>query len=65
MHKSLIKAIALTIGTFIGIGLFFYYMEGTRNNFMLVSFFSLSGFLTAFSEYLIYKQSKKVTRWHD
>lgn len=65
MHKNLIKAIVISILTFAGIGVLFYFLEGTDTNFMLVTLLSIGGFLTAYSEYLIYKQSKKVTRWHD
>lgn len=65
MANHLLKAMAWSIVTLIGIGLFFYLMEPSTTNLMLVCYFSIGGFLTAFSEYLNYKQSKKPTRWQD
>lgn len=65
MANHLLKSIIWVIVTLIGIGLFFYLMEASTTNLMLVCYFSIGGFLTAFSEYLNYKQSKKPTRWQD
>jgi hypothetical protein len=63
MQKNLFKAVVISIATIIGIGLGFYYMDATKTNLMLISYLSIAGFLTAYLEYLNYKQSKKVTRW--
>jgi hypothetical protein len=63
MSKHLTKAIAWTIVTLIGIGLGFYYLPATDTHLAMICLVSIAGFLTAFGEYLHYKQSKKVTRW--
>jgi multidrug transporter EmrE-like cation transporter len=63
MQKNLFKAVVISIATFIGIGLGFYYLSDTAEHMAMICYVSIAGFLTAYLEYLHYKQSKKVTRW--